>query len=657
MKKTSRRRLGRRVLSLLLAAVMCLSLPPVPVSAGADAPMAFYYDGHRIIYGGEYDYGTTDGYLEQDSDGKVKLSLSGGVPEGNTITEVYIVTADKHERKGKIYPKPSGATGGLEGNNGIWVQNVILSLAVGSYQTEFVTKKGKLYSVDFEDGGFSVPGVVQVVGPGEAPGASKKPEVDISGVKRTVNTGTKPVSLGTIEATALNGGKLTYTVVNAPEWLSVDKGNGKVSGTPKAAGVYSLGVYATETTDSGSFTSDTVYVTIRVTDPKVTFTFSNKLNENMSNTLTVRQGDTVVAENLIGSYGNSKGVEVYLPGAGSYTATVTGTYWTSYGEQIHTYVDAQEFSAEDTNVALTVTPSDLRFVIPNVTVTDGYCGYYCEWYKANEVTAENLIHTGYSLLCGSETYVRAVPYHFEYVPSGLVEVTDGNPQLTLNKRKTYTVKATLKDSAGNPISGSGMITVSYQSENYRDFYDGHTDENGEISITGVPMGDDLTITAVFKAYSSRYVSATGKLSVPDLGDTVYAGNNGVVTLNPRQGYITVPQNVAYGTSLQIKKGDTVLPASMSCDGRNSEYRLYFEDTEGLNEGDTLTVDLNSWQWMATTTVKLDKNKNGVLEAIDIIRQYRTNLEVTGSKDDYRKVCMRVFDSEGSPIDNWMIYDS
>ena len=122
MKKTSRRRLGRRVLSLLLAAVMCLSVPPVPVSAGADAPMAFYFDGNRTFHGGVNDYGATDGYLEQDSEGKVRLSLSGGVPEGDTITKVYLVTADsKHERKGKIYPKPSGATGGLDSNNSIWI--------------------------------------------------------------------------------------------------------------------------------------------------------------------------------------------------------------------------------------------------------------------------------------------------------------------------------------------------------------------------------------------------------------------------------------------------------------------------------------------------------------------------------------------------------
>ena len=145
MKKKSLKGLGRRILSLLLAAVMCLSLPPVTVSAGGDVPMAIYYDGHRTTYGGEYDYGATDGYLEQDSDGKVRLSLSGGVSNEYTINEVYLVTADsKHERKGKIYPKPSGATGGLEGNNGVWIQNVVLSLAVGSYQTEFVTNKGKM---------------------------------------------------------------------------------------------------------------------------------------------------------------------------------------------------------------------------------------------------------------------------------------------------------------------------------------------------------------------------------------------------------------------------------------------------------------------------------------------------------------------------------
>ena len=107
---------GKRALSLFLAFVMCLTMQimlPVTAWAGASEPMALYYDGNRITSSSEWDYGSTNGYLEQDSTGKVKLSLSGGVPEGNTITAIYLVTADSsHTRKGTIYPVPTGGTGG-----------------------------------------------------------------------------------------------------------------------------------------------------------------------------------------------------------------------------------------------------------------------------------------------------------------------------------------------------------------------------------------------------------------------------------------------------------------------------------------------------------------------------------------------------------------
>ena len=141
-----RSRLTKKALALLLALALCLTLLPMAALAGASEPMARYYDSKRATGTSEWDDGPTDGYLEQDSAGHVKLGLSGGVPEGNTITAVYLVTADgSHTRKATLYDGalPAGAEGGLEGN-GVWIYNVTVSLAVGTYQTEYVTDHGSM---------------------------------------------------------------------------------------------------------------------------------------------------------------------------------------------------------------------------------------------------------------------------------------------------------------------------------------------------------------------------------------------------------------------------------------------------------------------------------------------------------------------------------
>ena len=631
-----------RGLALVLSLTMCLSLLPFSALAGADDPMALYYDGHRTTYGGEWDYGSTDGYLEQDAAGTVKLSLSGGVPEGNTITAVYLVTADsRHTRKGTIYPVPSGASGGLEGTNGVWVQNVVLTLDAGSYQTEYVTGSGSMYSVDFVDGEFSTPGVVQVVAPGEAPSTLQKPVVDVSGVTTAAVTGGSYRG-GSLAATAPNNGALTYQKVSGPDWLSVDPTTGAVTGTPTEAGAYSLCVTAAEAAESRTITSDPAYVTILVRDTKVSFTFSQDLNPDLSNTLTVSQGEKEIAREWIDDGGE---VTVSLPGPGSYTAAVTGTYWTSEGERTHTYVDGQTFSAEDAGVTLNVTPSDLRLVWPEVT---GSYTCFLEWYDGGDMETANLIHTGGSLMCGSGTYVRAVPvgyYGVEFAPSALTQVQEtGSPTLTLTRRETHTVTAGLKDSAGNALSGSVTVTASDRFGNSRNYY-GYTSAGGAVSVPGVPMGDGLTVTAVFKADSAWYVSETRTLTAD--GTAI-----GDVTLQPRQGYISVPRDAAYSASFQIKKSNgTVLPASMSYDWRNNDYRLYLEDPGKVKAGDTLTVDSYGYAWKAAPqAVKLDADKNGALGSVT--RMYGSQLRITGSTSMFREIYFRVFDSKGIPAGSW-----
>lgn len=634
-----------RGLTLVLTLALCLSLVPLTAFAGADEPMALYYDGHRTTWGGEWDYGSTDGYLEQDSAGAVKLSLSGGVAKGNTITAVYLVTADAdHTRVGTIYPVPSGAAGGLEGTNGIWVQNVVLTLDTGFYQTEYVTDKGSMYSVDFVDGEFSTPGVVQVVAPGEAPSSTalKKPVVDVSGVTATGITGSS-YSGGSITATAPNNGTLTYEKVSGPDWLKVNASTGAVTGAPTAAGAYSLCVTATETAESGTISSDLTYLTILITDPKVSFTFSQDLNPALSNTLTIKDSSNEpVAEKRIGSSG---GATVSLPGPGSYTAAVTGTYWRSDGEQTHTYVGAQAFSADDESVTLNVTPSALRLVWPSVT---GSYNYYLEWYDGGDIETASLIHTGYNLMCGGGTYVRAVPGGYsavEYAPSALTQVPEtDDPVLTLTPRQKYTVTADLQDSAGNALSGSVTITVSDRSGNSRNYY-GYTDADGEISVPGVPMGEGLTVTAVFKANSARYVSETRTLT----DDNAAVGS---LTLQPRQGYIKVAGSLAYGASFQIKNSSgAVLPASMSRDGASSDYRLYLEAPGNVRGGETLTVDVYGYNWKTDPQkVTLDANKNGALGSVT--PKYGSQLQITGTTITFRDVYYRVFDSEGNPVDSW-----
>ena len=657
-----KRNVVTRGLALVLSLTMCLSLLPFSALAGANEPMALYYDGHRTTYGGEWDYGSTDGYLEQDSGGKVKLSLSGGVPEGNTITAVYLVTADSaHSRKGTVYPVPAGAEGGLEGPNSIWVQNVVLSLDAGFYQTEFVTDNGSMYSVDFVDGEFSTPGVVQVVAPGGAPSTLQKPVVYTSGLK---TTGVTRASYrgGNLAATAPNNGTLTYAKVSGPDWLKVDPTTGALTGVPTAAGAYSLCVTVTETAASGTITSDPAYITILIHDPKVTFTFNGSLNTNLSNTLTVKQGSEFIAKQWLSGNGSSP-VNVPLPGTGRYTVTVEGTYWTSNGEQKHTYVDAQAFDANAQAVTLNVTPSNLRFVTPKAKL-ENQSDYYTsncifEWYKANNATPEDLIHTGSSLLCDGTIYVRAVPSGYgavEYGPTGLIAVSPDNnaPELILPARAKYTVTATLKDSAGNPLSGQASIYVSDQFGNSRYYYGyGYAKQGGRITVADVPIGDGLTVTAVFSANGSRYESVTETLTAPTSGNSVSAGTDGVVTLAPRQGYITVPDSVAYSTTFQVKKSDgTVLPVSMSHDWYGRDHRLYFDDLTKVTGGETLTIDLNSSNyWKATASVTLDATKNGVLTD-NLTRHYGSFLRITGSSPIARDVWYRIFDSEGKPVSWW-----
>ena len=278
---------GKRLLSLLLTLAFCLGLLPATALAGASEPMALYYDGNRSAGASEWDYGSTDGYLEQDSEGKVKLSLSGGVPEGNVITAAYLVTADSnHSRKGTIYENgtvPSGAEGGAEGSNGIWVQNVVLSLEPGFYQTEYVTDHGSMYSVDFVDGDFFTPGTVQVVERGEAPDVPAVPAVqkpDLTAAALVFDTAVAETAYDkslSLTAVPKYGGTLSWTVntVGDASGLTVALTGGdddavrsvRVSGTPASGGTVTVTVSVTETSaEHGDQTSQpvTLYLSISV---------------------------------------------------------------------------------------------------------------------------------------------------------------------------------------------------------------------------------------------------------------------------------------------------------------------------------------------------------------------------------------------------------
>ena len=254
----------KRILSLLLTAALCMGLLPAAVFAGADVPEAFIYDLNRQ---NEYSSPMTDGYLEQDVDGAVCLSLSGGVPGEATIQAVYLVTNNSsHTRMGTIFENsapPAGASGGLEGTNGIWVQNVKLTLPVGTYLTEFVTDRGSMLSEDYTDEYISISGTVEVVSHGSAPNSgpvAAPPAITISalpggftGIAYTATLTATPAQESSVLAWSGNG---------IPDWLTLSTG-GVLSGTPTRAGRWSFTVTVTETGAATRSTSGTFTLTVK----------------------------------------------------------------------------------------------------------------------------------------------------------------------------------------------------------------------------------------------------------------------------------------------------------------------------------------------------------------------------------------------------------
>ncbi len=280
---------GKRLLALVLTLAFCLSLLPATALAGASEPMSLYYDGNRVTSSSEWDFGSTDGYLEQDLQGQVRFSLSGGIPEGGSITAVYLVTADAdHVRKGAIYENggvPSGASGGLEGSNGVWVQNVTLSLETGFYLTEYVTDRGSLYSVDFTDGDFFTPGTVQVVAHGEAPDSPETPTAQKPGLTAAVLVfAAATAELACDQSLPLTaetryGGTLSWTlntvglVSGLTAALTGGEGDAvrslRISGTPETGGMVSVSVSVTETSgEHGAVTSEPVTFSLSVGIPQ-----------------------------------------------------------------------------------------------------------------------------------------------------------------------------------------------------------------------------------------------------------------------------------------------------------------------------------------------------------------------------------------------------
>lgn len=307
-----KRNLSQRALSLLLTLAMLVGLVPatvVPALAGASVPEAIYYDANRKRNEWDND-GSTDGYLEQDTNGKVTLSLSGGVPEGNTITKVYLVTDDSaHTRKGTIYDNgvPSGATGGLEGTNSVWIQNVTLSLPVGTYRTEYVTNNGSMYSQDMTESSWTIPGTVQVVAHGQAPAVtptvqnptlSVSPSPATSGITgETYSEVTFTATRGQTDselswsATGLGGSGLTFTGAN-------DSTTATLSGTLRAAGRYSITITVTENGTEERTASYSFILTIHE-KPKAYFDPNN--------------GESYTSQEV------TPGTKVTLPGAPTYT--------------------------------------------------------------------------------------------------------------------------------------------------------------------------------------------------------------------------------------------------------------------------------------------------------------------------------------------------
>lgn len=232
---------GKRALALVLTLVLCLSLLPVAALAGYSQAEAFYYD---LVGSGDYNY---DSYLEQDSDGNIKFSLSGGVPEGYTITSVYLVTSETHNRVGAIFLNgnvPQGATGGYESSsnetfyNAVWIENVTLSgVEVGLYQTEFVTGSGSFFTEDFSDEWHSAVGAIEVVENGST--GSAIPSIATT----TLDQGyvDEPYSFTMSGSAAVT----SWSASGLPDGLTMSD-TGVISGTPAQEGSYIVAVTASD---------------------------------------------------------------------------------------------------------------------------------------------------------------------------------------------------------------------------------------------------------------------------------------------------------------------------------------------------------------------------------------------------------------------------
>lgn len=251
----------QRVLSVLLAAALCVAGLPLSAWAGSDVLEAIYYDNNRME---SYGYGTNDGILTKDSAGAVRFDVSGGktLTASATISGIYLVdSATNAERynllnaayggtnKSQVY---SGSSYGLD----VYITGLVIPNAVeGEYRLKVVTSGGTYYSEesDYAKATVTIAANGSVISPPSITTAATLPGA----------TRGKAYSI-TLEATARYNGALTWSVKSGslPTGLTLSTA-GVLSGTPTTAGQYS---FTAQVSEAGGGTAERLF-SLSVTAP------------------------------------------------------------------------------------------------------------------------------------------------------------------------------------------------------------------------------------------------------------------------------------------------------------------------------------------------------------------------------------------------------
>lgn len=318
----------------------------------------------------------------------------------------------------------------------------------------------------------------------------------------------------------------TYSATGLPAGLSVS-GSGTLSGTPTAAGSYTLSVVVT---DANGATGSANYTLSIAAQPPVAGPVSLSVASNSRN--------NPVTLNLSGGAATSVAV-ASLPTHG--TATASGlsiTYTPASG-----YAGADSFSYTATNASGTSAAATITLSVSAVALT---------FTPASGALPAGQVGNGYSTSLQASGGTAPYRYAVTGLPAGVnLDVSSGQLSGTPTAAGTYSVSVTATDNAGNTGSASYSLTIGVAVP--------------VAAATSVTVAANSSNNVVSLALSGGTATSVAVVSAPSHGVAVASGTS--IRYTPNTGYsgsdsFTYSASNASGSSAAASVSITVTASAL-----------------------------------------------------------------------------------------------